>query len=82
MRTQVRCAPYADTEVRPHATGEIGIGERWMNYRLEREHLLQMDCKALEAFGREHVAAARSALEDAAKVLDPGKSWQQRCGAT
>jgi uncharacterized protein (DUF885 family) len=67
-----------DRQVRPHATGEIGIGERWMNYRLEREHLLQMDCKALEAFGREHVALAKSALEAAANLLDPGKSWQQQ----
>jgi uncharacterized protein (DUF885 family) len=67
-----------DRQVRPHATEEVGIGERWMNYRLEREHLLQMDCKALEAFGRERVAAAKNALEAAANVLDPGKSWQQQ----
>jgi len=67
-----------DEQVRPHATEAIGIGERWMNYRLEREHLLQMDCKTLEAFGREHVAVAKHALETAAARLDPERSWQQQ----
>ncbi len=65
-----------DDDVRPHATEEIGIGERWMNYKLERQHMLQMDCKALEAFGREQVGAARAALESVAKRLDPDEPWQ------
>lgn len=67
-----------DDQVRPRATPEVGIGERWMNYKLEREHLLRMDCKALEAFGREHVALAKEALEAAAARLDPDRSWQQQ----
>jgi uncharacterized protein (DUF885 family) len=67
-----------DARVRPQAVNAIGIGERWMNFRLEREHLLPMDCAALETFGREHVIAAKVALEAAAQRLDPGKSWQQQ----
>jgi uncharacterized protein (DUF885 family) len=67
-----------DQQVRPNATETFGIGERWMNFRLEREHMLQLDCKTLEAFGRERVALAREALEAAAKKLDPDKPWQQQ----
>ena len=67
-----------DEQVRPHATGQVGIGERWMNYKLEREHLLQMDCKTLLEFGRDSVANTKQALEAAARRLDPGKTWQEQ----
>lgn len=67
-----------DEQVRPHATDTIGIGERWMNYMLERQHMLQMDCKALEAFGRDQIDAARAALESVAKRLDPDKTWKEQ----
>jgi uncharacterized protein (DUF885 family) len=49
-----------------------------MNYRLEREHMLPMDCNALESLGREHVIRAREQLEEEAKALDPGKPWRQQ----
>jgi Bacterial protein of unknown function (DUF885) len=58
--------------------GTYAIGERWMNFKLEREHLLGMNCDALEDFGREHVERTRRLLEDEAKRLDPARTWREQ----
>jgi uncharacterized protein (DUF885 family) len=71
-----------DTRVRPKAVAAFGIGERWMNFRLEREHMLSLDCDALEAIGREQVERAKTRLEAEAKKLDPTKPWQQQIAET
>src|SRR5262245_65455612 len=49
-----------------------------MNFKLEREHLLGMDCAALEALGREHVEQTRKLLEAEAAKLDPVRSWRDQ----
>jgi uncharacterized protein (DUF885 family) len=69
---------FLDHEVTSRIGGTFAIGERWMNYKLEREHLLEMDCNALEDLGREHVARTRAALEAEAKRLDPTRSWREQ----
>jgi len=67
---------FLDHEAKKHVGGTFAIGERWMNFKLEREHLLTMNCTALEAFGREHVERTRGELEQEAKKIDPNKSWR------
>ena len=67
---------FLDHEARKHVGGSFAIGERWMNFKLEREHLLTMNCAALEAFGREHVERTRGELEQEAKKIDPNKTWR------
>jgi len=67
---------YMDRELESKVGGTFAIGERWMNFKLEREHLLSMDCTALEALGRDHVQRTRTALEAAAKQIDPNRSWR------
>jgi uncharacterized protein (DUF885 family) len=74
----IRYQEYLDVQIRPSATANFGIGERWMNYKLERGHMLTLDCKGLEALGREHVVAARVRLETEARRLDPSRTWQEQ----
>ncbi len=69
---------FLDRELRPRATGTFAIGERWMNFRLEREHLLSMDCAYLAEFGRQQVELARARLVAEAKRLDPSRSWREQ----
>src|SRR5262249_33287507 len=54
---------YMDRDLEAKVGGTFAIGERWMNFKLEREHLLSMDCDGLEALGRDHVERTRAALE-------------------
>jgi len=68
---------FVDQDLDRRVGGTFAIGERWMNYKLEREHLLDLDCRRLDALGREQVAAAQQALDAEAKRLDPSKSWKQ-----
>ncbi|MBI3539286.1 MAG: DUF885 domain-containing protein [Candidatus Eisenbacteria bacterium] len=72
---------FLDRELESKVGGTFAIGERWMNYKLEREHLLGMDCAALRALGEEHVAKTREMLEAEAKRIDPAKPWQEQIAA-
>jgi uncharacterized protein (DUF885 family) len=69
---------FLDRDLKGRIGGSYAIGERWMNYKLEREHLLSMDCNYLEAWGREHVERTRALLESEAKRIDPSKSWREQ----
>ena len=71
-----RYQTFLEQDLSRRAGGSFAIGERWMNYKLEREHLLSMDCDYLEAFGREHVERTAEALEHEARRLDPSRSWR------
>ncbi len=71
---------FLDRELDAKVGGSFAIGERWMNYKLEREHLLGMDCAALAALGEEQVAKTRSLLEAEAKRIDPARTWQELIG--
>ncbi|HET9327315.1 MAG TPA: DUF885 domain-containing protein [Candidatus Eisenbacteria bacterium] len=69
---------FIDRDLEAKVGGTFAIGERWMNFKLEREHLLGMDCTALEAMGREHVESTRKLLEAEAAKLDPVRSWRDQ----
>jgi uncharacterized protein (DUF885 family) len=69
---------FLDRDLEPKAGGTFAIGERWMNYKLEREHLLSLDCAGLEAIGREHVERTRRLLEEEALKIDPARSWREQ----
>lgn len=73
----LRYQEFLEQELPAKAGGTFAIGERWMNYELERGHLLGMDCEALAAYGREQVAQIQAALEAEAKRLDPARSWRE-----
>ncbi len=69
---------FLDRDLEPKVGGNFAIGERWMNYKLEREHLLEQDCAALEALGLEHVAKIQAQLDDEARRLDPNRGWREQ----
>lgn len=73
----LRFHDHLEKELKPKAEGSFAVGERWMNYKLEREHLLNLSCAELEKLGREHVAHARVLLEEEAARLDPKRSWRE-----
>src|SRR5262249_47534228 len=68
---------FLDRELESKVGGSFAIGERWMNYKLEREHLLDMDCAALKALGEDHVARTRALLAEEARRIDPSRTWQE-----
>jgi uncharacterized protein (DUF885 family) len=69
---------FLDRDLESKVGGTIAIGERWMNYKLSREHLLNLDCVSLEALGREHMEKGRAALEAAAREIDPARPWREQ----
>jgi len=73
----LRFHDYLERDLRPKAAGTFAIGERWMNYKLEREHLLPYTCAELEQLGRDHVSRTRELLEQEAKRVDPDRSWRE-----
>lgn len=62
----------------PRAGGDFALGERWLDFRIEREHLLPLKNGALEHWGREHVAHLRRLIEQEAGRLDPRRSWREQ----
>ncbi len=68
---------FLDRDVRRREPAPVGIGERWMNFKLEREHLLGWTCADLEAIGRDEVERSRKMLEEEARRLDPRRDWRQ-----
>jgi len=69
---------FLDRDLEPKVGGTFAIGERWMNYKLEREHLLSLECTELEAIGREHVERTQRLLEEEARRIDPAHSWRDQ----
>lgn len=71
---------WLERELPARVGGDFAIGERWMDFRLEKEHLLNWRCGELEAFGRDHVERTRRLLEDEARRLDPALGWREQIG--
>lgn len=68
---------WMEQDLRPRAGGSFAIGERWINYKLEREHMVPFTCAELEKVGREHVAHAQVLLDDEARRHDPDSHWRE-----
>jgi uncharacterized protein (DUF885 family) len=67
-----------ERDLGPRAGGDVALGGRWLDFRLEREHLLPLKNEALEHLGREQVARLRGLLDREALRLDPRRSWRQQ----
>ena len=67
-----------ERDLGPRAGGDVALGERWLDFRLEREHLLPLKNEALEHWGREHVAHLRRLLDYETRRLDPQRSWREQ----
>src|SRR5262245_24347395 len=60
---------FLDGDLTARVGGTVALGERWTNFKLEREHMVAYDCAKLLALGEEHVAIARERIESEAKRL-------------
>jgi uncharacterized protein (DUF885 family) len=67
-----------ERDLGPRAGGDFALGERWLDFRIEREHLLSLKNQALEQLGREQVTRLRRLLEAEALRLDPHRSWREQ----
>lgn len=67
---------FLDRDLRAKSGGTFAIGERWMNFKLEREHLLGIGCAQVEALGREQLERTRQMLVDEARRIDSKKDWR------
>ncbi len=72
----LRFQEFLDQDLPGMEGGTFAIGERWLNYELERGHLLSMDCAYLADFGRREVERLKLELEAEARRLDPSKDWR------
>ena len=72
---------FLERDLKGKVGGTFAIGERWMNYKLEREHLLPFDCRTLAGIGRDHIARTRATLEAEAGRIDPTRSWREQIAA-
>jgi len=66
-----------ERDVRPRATASFAIGRRWVDWRLEHEHLVGLRSVELEAFGRDAIERTREELELEARAIDPRRTWQE-----
>ncbi|HTR97297.1 MAG TPA: DUF885 domain-containing protein [Candidatus Acidoferrales bacterium] len=66
-----------DRELRPRATDAFALSERWLNYRLERTHLLGWNSADVERLARERAAELAIELEDEARRIDPRRDWRE-----
>jgi uncharacterized protein (DUF885 family) len=73
----LRIHDWMERDLKPRASGTFAIGERWMNYKLEREHMVPFTCTELERVGREHVAHVHLLLEDEARRHDARRHWRE-----
>ncbi len=81
VRASAGFAAFRETlerDLGPRAGGDFALGGRWLDFRLEREHLLPLKNEALEELGREHVARLRRLLENEARRLDPHRPWREQ----
>lgn len=73
-----RYQDFLERELPGRTGGSHAIGEEAMNELLRREHLLDIDARAVEALGVEHVERTRALLESEAKRIDAFRDWQQQ----
>jgi uncharacterized protein (DUF885 family) len=67
-----------ERDLGPRAGGDFALGERWLDFRIEREHLLPLKNRELEQLGRDQVARLRLLLEKEALRIDPGRPWREQ----
>jgi uncharacterized protein (DUF885 family) len=73
----VRFRESLERDLGARTAGEFALGERWLDFLLEREHMLPLRSEALEAWARQHVEALRRAAEREAARLDPSRPWRE-----
>lgn len=80
VRANAALAAFRDSLERDlggRAGGDFALGERWLDFLLEREHMLPLKSEALEAWARQHVEALRRAAEREAGRLDASRPWRE-----
>jgi len=73
---------FLDRELDSKVGGTFAIGERWMDHKLKREHLIDRDCAAMAALGEEQVARTKALLDTEARRIDPARTWQELVAET
>ena len=77
----LRYQEFLDLELRPRGEAPFAVGERWLNYLIEHEHLLSMDAAFVDAHARETMARGERELEAEARRLEPSRPWREQIDA-
>lgn len=77
----LRYLSWIEQDLRKRTRGGFAIGEELMNWKLQREHLLEGDCASIERLGHEHIERTRARLEEEARRIDPTRSWREQIAA-
>ena len=72
---------FLEGELSRRVGGSFAIGERWMNYKLEREHMLSVGCAEVADLGRVQVERTRTLLEQGARRIDATRAWRAQLAA-
>jgi len=68
---------YLEEKLLPDSFGDFALGEELFNYYLKNWYLLDYSAFELEKIGEETLLSTEEKMEDLARRIDPGKSWQQ-----
>lgn len=60
----------------PSASGGFAVGRDLFDFLLRVQHGIDLDADALHEFGAAQVTRCRELLEEAARAVDPHRSWQ------
>ncbi len=55
----------------------FALSERWINYKLDREHLLGTTAPQVEQLARDRMEISLRQMEDEARRAAPGRSWRE-----
>jgi len=80
VRANAAIAEFRDALERALEAGadaDFAVGERWLDFLLEREHMLPLRSEALEPWARRHVEALRRTAEQEAERLEPQRAWRE-----
>jgi uncharacterized protein (DUF885 family) len=80
VRANAALAAFRDSlelDLGARAGGDFALGERWLDFLLEREHMLPLKSEALEAWARQQVEALRRTAEREAGRLDASRPWRE-----
>ncbi len=70
-------ALYLEKELLPNSDGDLAIGRQLYDFYLKRLHLLDDDADSLLGKAQTYFQAARTELEEAAREIDPNRTWQE-----
>lgn len=72
-----RYGEFLKDELWQRSEGDFSVGRQAFDFLLARQHHLPYDCERLREFGEEAIRTTLTELEETARSIDAGESWQE-----